>query len=219
MLVLILGRWVMPKGGMTRDELSMLLLVFIGLAADMLEFSLETVQLESIACNQTIYMVILGIWSWSLLQYTLGLTATKKTPRRRGGISVMNKTSRESSLSTSDNQSATVVDSDEPADSTVASSCMCVDVICGTEVWALVTDIALQDGPYFGMRMYLIVTFHIFDQSMIFFTCKNALLLALQLNRFLSVIIVYYKDYRRSRHAAHSAQLDDQRLQPNVPGP
>ena len=38
MLILIIGRWMLPKGDLTRDQLAQLLLVFIGTAADILEF-------------------------------------------------------------------------------------------------------------------------------------------------------------------------------------
>ncbi len=38
MLILIIGRWMLPKGDQTRDQLSQLLLVYIGTAADIIEF-------------------------------------------------------------------------------------------------------------------------------------------------------------------------------------
>ena len=38
MLILIIGRWMLPKGDMTRDQLAQLLLVYIGTAADIIEF-------------------------------------------------------------------------------------------------------------------------------------------------------------------------------------
>lgn len=38
MLILIIGRWMLPKGELTRDQLSQLLLVYIGTAADIIEF-------------------------------------------------------------------------------------------------------------------------------------------------------------------------------------
>jgi len=38
LLVLILGRWMLPKGKLTHDQLSQLLLVYIGTAADIVEF-------------------------------------------------------------------------------------------------------------------------------------------------------------------------------------
>lgn len=38
LLILILGRWFLPKGKLTHDQLSQLLLVYIGTAADIVEF-------------------------------------------------------------------------------------------------------------------------------------------------------------------------------------
>lgn len=43
LILLIVGKWLMPIGaGVTRDELSQLLLIFVGTAADILEFTSET---------------------------------------------------------------------------------------------------------------------------------------------------------------------------------
>lgn len=43
LILLILGKWLLPLGGgVTRDELSQLLLIFVGIAADILEFTCET---------------------------------------------------------------------------------------------------------------------------------------------------------------------------------
>ena len=43
LLLLIIGKWFLPiGGGVTRDELSQLLLIFVGTAADILEFTSET---------------------------------------------------------------------------------------------------------------------------------------------------------------------------------
>ena len=38
LLVLILGRWLLPRGKLSHDQLSHLLLVYIGTAADIVEF-------------------------------------------------------------------------------------------------------------------------------------------------------------------------------------
>jgi hypothetical protein len=38
LLILILGRWLLPKGKLTHNQLSQLLLVYIGTAADIVEF-------------------------------------------------------------------------------------------------------------------------------------------------------------------------------------
>ena len=37
LLILIIGRWLLPKGEITREQLSQLLLVYIGRAADIIE--------------------------------------------------------------------------------------------------------------------------------------------------------------------------------------
>lgn len=37
MLIIILGRWIMPKEGITRNELSQLLLVYMSLASDIID--------------------------------------------------------------------------------------------------------------------------------------------------------------------------------------
>ncbi len=43
LILLIVGKWLLPiAGGVTRDEISQLLLIFVGTAADILEFISET---------------------------------------------------------------------------------------------------------------------------------------------------------------------------------
>lgn len=43
LILLILGKWLLPAAGeLTRDQLSQLLLIFVGTAADILEFTSET---------------------------------------------------------------------------------------------------------------------------------------------------------------------------------
>ena len=37
MLIIILGRWMLPRGAITRDQLSVLLLEYVAIAADILE--------------------------------------------------------------------------------------------------------------------------------------------------------------------------------------
>lgn len=43
LILLILGKWLLPVAGeLSRDQLSQLLLMFVGTAADILEFTSET---------------------------------------------------------------------------------------------------------------------------------------------------------------------------------
>ncbi|KAM5141266.1 transmembrane protein 26 [Mantella aurantiaca] len=74
LLLLIIGRWLLPIGaGTTRDQLSQLLLMFVGTAADILEFTSETMEVVVVRENIILVYSILGIWTWSMLQFPLDL--------------------------------------------------------------------------------------------------------------------------------------------------
>ena len=89
---------------MTRDQLAQMLLVFIGTAADIIEFfdsfkarpftifqlsfeylkSLFTnLQDEKVNTDKVLCILILSIWSWSLMQFTLVITGGKDGPPPR----------------------------------------------------------------------------------------------------------------------------------------
>ncbi|KAG5894047.1 hypothetical protein JTB14_037891 [Gonioctena quinquepunctata] len=147
MLILIIGRWMLPKGDLTRDQLSQLLLVYIGTAADIIEF-FDSFKDEKIVSHQVLVYLTLGIWSWSLMQFTVVLTATK---------------SRKSRLATS-----TTIERNHHFDF----------YVCG-----ILLNIILQDGPFLVFRLLLITHYKIITYMNIFFTCKNTLVIMLQIYR------------------------------------
>ncbi|KAJ2942463.1 hypothetical protein O0L34_g16068 [Tuta absoluta] len=147
MLVLIVGRWMLPKGDLTRDQLSQLLLVYIGTAADIIEF-FDSFKDKSVATNQTLVLLTLAIWSWSLIQFTVVLTATKS--RKSRGTAHRNN----------------------------PRACC-----CSIEVCAIMMNIVLQDAPFFAFRILVIVEYKIVNYMNIFFTCKNTLVILLQIYR------------------------------------
>ncbi|XP_042315114.1 transmembrane protein 26 isoform X1 [Sceloporus undulatus] len=74
LLLLIIGRWLLPIGGeITRDQLSQLLLMFVGTAADILEFTSETLEIENVRNKHVLVYAILAVWTWSMLQFPLDL--------------------------------------------------------------------------------------------------------------------------------------------------
>ncbi|XP_043466157.1 transmembrane protein 26 isoform X2 [Leptopilina heterotoma] len=152
MLILIIGRWMLPKGDLTRDQLSQLLLVYIGTAADIIEF-FDSFKEDKIAREPVLVYLTLGIWSWSLMQFTVVLTATK---------------SRKSRLS-----SGSAVKRKVPTE----TSC------CSIDVWGIAINMLLQDGPFLSFRLILIIHYQIVSYMNIFFTCKNTLVILLQLYR------------------------------------
>uniref|UniRef100_A0A8C0BUF3 Transmembrane protein 26 n=1 Tax=Buteo japonicus TaxID=224669 RepID=A0A8C0BUF3_9AVES len=74
LLLLVVGRWLLPIGvEITRDQLSQLLLMFVGTAADILEFASETLDIEDVRKNHALINAILAVWTWSMLQFPLDL--------------------------------------------------------------------------------------------------------------------------------------------------
>ncbi|XP_072389245.1 transmembrane protein 26 [Diabrotica undecimpunctata] len=160
MLILIIGRWMLPKGDLTRDQLSQLLLVYIGTAADILEF-FDSFKDDKIASEPVLVLLTLAIWSWSLMQFTVVLTATK---------------ARKSRLATTT--------------STIEKSDNC----CSIDVCSILLNITLQDAPYLVFRLLLICHYKIITYMNIFFTCKNTLVILLQIYRLYVVYTENNKD-------------------------
>uniref|UniRef100_A0A3B4EWM0 Transmembrane protein 26-like n=1 Tax=Pundamilia nyererei TaxID=303518 RepID=A0A3B4EWM0_9CICH len=79
LILLIVGKWLLPLGGgVTKDELSQLLLTFVGTAADILEFTSETLS-DVKEKNPAMVYVILAVWTWSMLQFPLHLAVVRET--------------------------------------------------------------------------------------------------------------------------------------------
>ncbi|RXM34641.1 Transmembrane protein 26 [Acipenser ruthenus] len=72
LLMLIIGKWLLPIGiGISKDQLSQLLLIFVGIAADILEFTSETLSEDKVKTNTVLVYTILAVWTWSMLQFPL----------------------------------------------------------------------------------------------------------------------------------------------------
>ncbi|KAK6481997.1 transmembrane protein 26-like [Huso huso] len=72
LLTLIIGKWLLPIGiGISKDQLSQLLLIFVGIAADILEFTSETLSEDKVKTNTVLVYTILAVWTWSMLQFPL----------------------------------------------------------------------------------------------------------------------------------------------------
>ncbi|CAG9855945.1 unnamed protein product [Phyllotreta striolata] len=169
MLILIIGRWMLPKGDLTRDQLSQLLLVYIGTAADILEF-FDSFKDDKIASEPILVWLTLAIWSWSLMQFTVVLTATK---------------ARKSRLTTTT--------------STIEQSDNC----CNIDVCSILLNITLQDLPYLAFRLLLIMHYKIVTYMNIFFTCKNTLVICLQVYR----LYVVYTENNRTKTDQNDVEM------------
>ncbi|XP_069114044.1 transmembrane protein 26-like [Argopecten irradians] len=158
LLILILGRWILPKGKLTHDQLSQLLLVYIGTAADIVEF-FEAFKEEEVRYNKMLCIIILGLWSLSLIQFTLVLTAAKAR-RDQSGLVTGNENGRRQ-----------------------RHGC------CAADVYGILISILLQDLPFLILRLLLIFKYKVLSYTNMFFTSKNSLVIVLLLYRLIVVYI------------------------------
>nr|XP_061829051.1 keratin, type I cytoskeletal 9 [Nerophis lumbriciformis] len=157
LIVLVIGRWLMPKGDMSRDQLSQLLLVYVGLGADILDI-FDTFKEPEVNENKMVVIVGLGLFTWALMQFPLVLTHKSTNARISRGRIVC---------------------------CTDAKSCLIS--LCPSEVWSLLLTVGFQDGPFMFYRVYLMVEEKVLNQLMIYFTCKNILIVLIEIYRMFVV--------------------------------
>lgn len=97
--------------------------------------------------NRDLCVMILSIWSWSLLQFTLVLTATKE---RKDRSQVLSRKSTQQLL-------------------VPPKQAGC----CTPDVYGIIISIMLQDCPFLVLRMLLIFKYRVLSYTNLFFTCKN----------------------------------------------
>ena len=76
MFIIILGRWIVPKGNISHSTLSQLLLVYLSLASDILDL-LTLFNEEEIQLSLPMVHLVLTVFSLCMFQFALNLTATR----------------------------------------------------------------------------------------------------------------------------------------------
>jgi hypothetical protein len=76
MFIIILGRWILPKGDISHSALSQLLLVYLSLASDILDL-LTLFNEQEIQISSPMVHLVLTVFSLCMLQFALNLTATR----------------------------------------------------------------------------------------------------------------------------------------------
>ena len=113
----------------SREQLSQLLLVFIGTGADILEFVSETIEDDLVAsCSLRLHWVIWLVWAWSLLQFTLVLTASSGRKTRAGFTSSVTQEKNG-----------------------CCANC-CDGYFSNPDVWGMMLTLILQDIPFLVSR-------------------------------------------------------------------
>lgn len=82
-LLLVVGRWLLPKGQMSRDQLSQLLLIYIAAAADIVELT-EIYEVRQVLSNTSMINLLTALWSISLLQFSVTIQNVESVAQEKG---------------------------------------------------------------------------------------------------------------------------------------
>ena len=108
--------------------------------------------------DQPVVYAILAAWTGSLLQFTMVLTATRRRVYH-------NKSNNNGNY-----------DYDQ---ANIPSGCR----FCATEIWSIIVMALLQDGSFLAVRLYVMITNKTITYTVLFFTAKNILMLAVSFYR------------------------------------
>lgn len=167
LFLLVLCRWLLPRGQLSRNELSQLLFVFMGIASDNMEL-FQLFDETEVRKDEVLTYVILAVWSLSMLQFTFVLTSTRN-PRKMRAVH------------------ADPSPPEAAVDRERKRTQSCAELFFTTEIWSLLFSVIVQDGPYVVVRIFTLVKFNLLTYSVIFFVCKNVLVICLVLYRLIVV--------------------------------
>ncbi|CAB3408924.1 unnamed protein product [Caenorhabditis bovis] len=160
---LIVGRWLLPKGDISREQLSQILLAYLAISSDIVEF-FDVFKEREVFSNTKVQRIVLAAWTLSLLQFPFVLTVSRARKMR---VAITNdyeqlfRRNRPRSI---------------------------FKAIYDVDIWAILLANALQDVPFLLVRLYLMTVHNLVTYTMIFFFFKNMLIILLQTYR--SIIII-----------------------------
>jgi len=216
MFVMIGGRWLLPRGDISRDQLSALLLEFISIAADILEL-FDILTEDAVKYNEQVFYAVLTLYSWSMCQFILVTTATAgeeevqlnknkvapedpmaaynkqivnqraKTAVRRKYIEKLEEQQQRQRALTDPKTrgKGRKANTDTPQGVTlnVVGDTEARKLSVHGDIYGILSSIVMQDGPFFILRVYLLIQYNINNDLLVFFICKNAITLTLMVYR------------------------------------
>ncbi|CAL2029861.1 unnamed protein product [Caenorhabditis brenneri] len=160
---LIVGRWLLPKGDISREQLSQILLAYLAISSDIVEF-FDVFKEKVVYSNSNVQTIVLTAWTLSLLQFPFVLTVSRARKMR---VAITNDYEQ-------------LFARQRPRS--------CFKAFYDVDIWAIFLANALQDVPFLLTRLYLMTVHNLVTYTMIFFFFKNMLIILLQTYR--SIIII-----------------------------
>ncbi len=180
LVIIIIGRWLLPKGDLSRDQLSSLLLNYTAMASDIVDFFTILDEDEKLTDNWLFVHCVLAFWTLSLLQFAFVHTVQKQDEEDEH-----NDEDEDASSTRQNDENRSVLDR-------LKKNCQ---MLLATEAWALCLTAFLQDLPFLVVRLIAVIKYNVFTQSNTFFICKNTLVLCLQSYRLFAL----YKEHREKK--------------------
>ena len=230
LLLVIMGRWFLPKGNISRSTLSQLLLVYMSLASDIVDL---LTLLNEIQVQESTLMTCftLTIFSWSLFQFSLNLVVT----RGRSFQSIHEQEDIEDIIldPTSENIQNYKENDDSAGDLTKtfidklntfkefnpqlnqknSRTTKCLRFfrldLLDSEIWSILITLIFQDGPFLAIRLTAVIRFNVRTFSTMFFTCKNAIILFLQIYRLSAICTEAKNQNKKNQTNSYQASLDN----------
>ncbi|KAK6042119.1 hypothetical protein COOONC_20376 [Cooperia oncophora] len=153
----------LPKGDISREQLSQILLAYLAISSDIVEFSYvfkEKLCITTAMSNRSCLLLGRISFQLSLLQFPFVLTVSRARKMRVA----ITKTYEE-----------LIMPHTRPPNFW--------EIFYDVDIWAIILANSLQDIPFLLVRLYLMLQHSLVTYTMIFFTCKNALIIALQTYR------------------------------------
>lgn len=214
LMLVILGRWFLPKGNISRSTLSQLLLVYMSLASDIVDL-LSLLNETQVQESSTMPYFTLAIFSWSLFQFSLNLVVTRG--RSFQSITLDDEELEDEEDMEDENASKSLYEklhlyaikgkeatkSNNGSKKCANKKCFRLDML-DTEMWSILITLVFQDGPFFVLRITAVFKYDVRTFVTMFFTCKNAIILFLQIYR-LSAICTEAKNGESDTMASNKA--------------
>ncbi|XP_041364177.1 transmembrane protein 26-like [Gigantopelta aegis] len=158
LFLMVLGRLLLPRGKLSRDQLSQLLFVYIGMASDVTDL-FQLFNERNVRKDKPLTYSIFAVWTVSLLLFTVVLTASMSPKKSR------------------------VAPSRNCGEGGETSRCAVLRMFFETEIWSIVLTFLFQDGPFLCVRLVAIIKHRLLNYTVIFFASKNVFVTLLLMYR------------------------------------
>ena len=195
LVVLIVGRWLLPKGDLSREQLSSLLLSYLAIASDIVDFFGVTEEDDALKENNVFVYSVLALWTWSLMQFPFVTSM-----QRRDGNDSDDEEEEEDEKSQFNFKHKPLAENTEKVKKSLSQRIKKqIHWLLQTEGWVICLSLFLQDGPFLIVRLIAVFKYNVLTESNYFFISKNVLTILLQNYRLYSLYHDHVETVKRKK--------------------